>query len=166
MKIMLRTFCLLFLSAVAASGADASRYAARSVLSEGRWVKISVKETGIYKLTYAKLKEMGFPDPAKVSVRGYGGWPLEEDFAKAEYRDDLPAVAVWRGGDYLLFYGRGTVKWTYNASSKSFRHTNNVYATLGYYFVTDAAETSEAPSVASEGDSQADIETYDDYMLH
>jgi hypothetical protein len=168
MKIMLRTFCLLFLSVVAASGvgADASRYAARSVLSEGRWVKISVKETGIYKLTYSKLKEMGFPDPAKVSVRGYGGWPLEEDFAKAEYQDDLPAVAVWRGGDYLLFYGRGTVKWTYNASSKSFRHTNNVYSTLGYYFVTDAAETSEAPSVASEGDSQVDIETYDDYMLH
>jgi hypothetical protein len=168
MKIMIRTLYILLLCvAVSASvRADASRYAAKSVLSEGKWVKISIEETGIYKITYSELEKMGFSDPSKVSIHGYGGWPMEEDFTKAEYIDDAPSVAIWRGSDYLLFYGRGPVKWTYNSADKSFRHANNVYATHGYYFVTDATETNEAVSVPSEGNNPVDIDTYDDYMLH
>ncbi|MDR2773994.1 MAG: type IX secretion system sortase PorU [Tannerella sp.] len=168
MKNVLRTQCIILLCvAISASIlADASRYAAKSVLSEGKWVKISIEKTGIYKLTYSDLKEMGFSDPAKVSIHGYGGWPIEEDFKKAEYMDDVPPVAIWRGSDYLLFYGRGTVKWTYDSVNKSFRHVNNVYATLGYYFVTDATETGEAVAVPSEGDAPVVIDTYDDYMLY
>lgn len=54
-------------------------YAASSALAEGRWVRISVEKNGIYKLTYAELRSMGFEDPAKVSVHGYGGWPLAEE---------------------------------------------------------------------------------------
>ena len=164
----IRRFVLLLCLAVSvATGAGASPpYADKSALSEGKWIKISVKETGIYKLTYSKLKEMGFPDPAKVSIHGYGGWPLEEDFAKAEYRDDVPTVAVWRGSDYLLFYGRGAVKWTCDSTHKSFRHVNNAYATLGYYFVTDATETNDAVSIPSDGDNPVQIDVYDDYMLH
>ncbi|MDR1523725.1 MAG: type IX secretion system sortase PorU [Tannerella sp.] len=157
---------LLCIAAAALAHADASRYAAKSALSEGKWVKISVKETGIYKLTYSDLKKMGFADPAKVSIHGYGGWPVEEDFSKGEYIDDVPSVAVWRGNDYLLFYGKGTVKWTYDSGNKSFYHENNVYATLGYYFVTDATETNEAVSIPSEGSEPVNIDTYDDYMLH
>jgi hypothetical protein len=148
------------------AGADASRYAAKSALAEGRWVKISIKENGIYKLTYSDLKKMGFPDPAKVSIHGYGGWPMAEDFSKAEYMDDVPSIAVWRGSDYLLFYGKGTVKWTCDSAGKSFRHEANAYATRGYYFVTDATETNEALSIPSEGNNAVDIDTYDDYMLH
>ena len=45
-------------------------------------MKIRVDKTGIYKLSYADLKNMGFSDPSKVSVHGYGGWPLDEDFSK------------------------------------------------------------------------------------
>jgi len=60
--------------------ADGSRYASKSVLSEGRWVKVSVDKTGIYKLTYAELRKMGFSNPDKVSVHGYGGWIMDEDF--------------------------------------------------------------------------------------
>lgn len=86
--------------------ADGSRYASNSLLSEGKWVKIRVDKTGIYKLSYADLKNMGFSDPSKVSVHGYGGWPLDEDFSK-EYIDDVPSTPVWRGSDYLLFYGKG-----------------------------------------------------------
>lgn len=64
--------------------------------------EIRVDKTGIYKLSYADLKNMGFSDPSKVSVHGYGGWPLDEDFSK-EYIDDVPSTPVWRGSDYLLF---------------------------------------------------------------
>ena len=76
--------------------ADGSLYASRSVLSEGRWVKLRIDETGIYRLSYDDLRSMGFSDPARVSVHGYGGWPLDEDFSQP-YIDDLPATPVWRG---------------------------------------------------------------------
>jgi hypothetical protein len=154
-----------------AARADASRYASRSALSEGKWVKIRVDKTGIYKLSYADLKKMGFADPGKVSVHGYGGWILDEDFSKP-YTDDLPAVAVWRGSDYLLFYARGPVKWTYekvnyyNETVEQFIHENNPYSMYGYYFVTDATPTGEMKSTPSVGGASLQITTFDDYMLH
>lgn len=88
---------------------------------------------------------MGFSDPSKVSVHGYGGWPLDEDFSK-EYIDDVPSTPVWRGSDYLLFYGKGPVKWEYDSSSQTFVHTNNPYSLYGYYFVTDATPTNDMTS--------------------
>ena len=145
--------------------ADGSRYAGKSALSKGKWVKISIKETGFYKLTYADLRKMGFPNPENVSVHGYGGWPMEEDFSEAVYIDDVPSVAVWRGNDYILFYGKGPIKWTVNAN-KTFIHENNAYSTLGYYFVTDATETNNVKTIPSESSASIQIDTYDDYMLH
>lgn len=145
--------------------AQDNRYASKSLLSEGRWVKIRVDKTGIYKLSYADLQSMGFSDPSKVSVHGYGGWPLDEDFSK-EYIDDVPSTPVWRGSDYLLFYGKGPVKWEYDSSSQTFVHTNNPYSLYGYYFVTDATPTNDMTSVAQASGASTRITTYDDYLLH
>lgn len=153
--------------------ADGGLYAPQSVLSEGRWVKIRVAETGIYKLTYAELKKMGFSDPLKVSVHGYGGWPLDEDFTKP-YIDDAPATAVWRGDTYLLFYAKGPVKWTYErfedekgAERHAFVHENNPYSAYGYYFVTDATPVAEVASIPSADQAAAlQIATFDDYVVH
>ena len=161
--------CLLFCCfTLMIAWADESIYASQSALSEGTWVKVRVEETGIYKLTYADLRKMGFSDPTKVSVHGYGGWLLEEDFSKP-YFDDVPATAVWRGTDYLLFYAKGPVKWWYDTSTNNpqFLHENNPYANYGYYFITDATPTKEMTSIASiDNGASLQINTYDDYFLH
>ena len=173
---MSRIYIILLLSLLTLTGwADGSRYTSKSVLSEGRWTKISVDKTGIYKLTYAELRKMGFSDPAKVSVHGYGGWILDEDFSKP-YIDDLPAVAVWRGNDYLLFYAKGPVKWSYGKEhsvssfesyGNQFVHENNPYSLYGYYFITDATETNEMKTLSSVSDvSLQQVSTFDDYMVH
>ena len=178
---MNRLGIVLLLSLLSFTGwADDSRYTSKSVLSEGRWVKISVDKTGIYKLTYAELRKMGFSDPAKVSVHGYGGWLLDENFSKP-YIDDLPAVAVWRGNDYLLFYAKGPVKWSYGkdfnnlgfnfsdnkSNLQQFVHENNPYSLYGYYFITDATETNEMKTLSSVSDaSLQQVNTFDDYMVH
>ena len=47
-------------------GAQTARYAEHSALAEGKWVKVKVDQTGIYKLTHAELQAMGFSDPTKV----------------------------------------------------------------------------------------------------
>ncbi len=140
------------------------RYTAQSVLAEGKWVKIQVNETGIYKLTYADLKGMGFADPAKVAVFGYGGWPLEEDFSKT-YTDDLPNIAVWQGTDYILFYAKGPVQWAYN-NNGAFIHTNNPYAMAGYYFLTDAYPRQVMETVASAASAVSTTSVFDDYFVH
>ena len=145
--------------------ADEARYAASSALSTGKWVKIQVDKTGIYKLTYAELKKMGFSDPSKVSVHGYGGWPLDEDFSQP-YIDDVPATSVWRGADYLLFYARGPIKWAYNSRNNTFEHTNNPYSLYGYYFVTDATATKEMETAAKASGATLTVTTYDDYAVH
>lgn len=145
--------------------ADGSKYATSSALASGKWVKIQIEDRGIYKLTYADLRGMGFSDPAKVSVHGYGGCILDEDFSKP-YIDDIPAVPVWRGDDYLLFYGCGVINWTYDKSTESFVHTNNPYSNYGYYFLTDATGTKEMESVASAAGASLKVTTFDDYRLH
>lgn len=105
---MKRILCaLLFVFGLLTSAwADSSRYASESVLNSGKWVKIQVAEDGIYKLTAADLKKMGFSNLDKVAVYGYGGWPLDEDFSTT-YIDDVPEVAVWRSADFCCFMGKG-----------------------------------------------------------
>ena len=155
---MKRILCvLLFLFGLLTSAwADSSRYASESVLNSGKWVKIQVAEDGIYKLTAADLKKMGFSNLDKVA----------EDFSTT-YIDDVPEVAVWRGADYLLFYGKGPRKWEYSSSDKSFIHTNNPYSNYGYYFVTEKETTGRTmEKAASAAGATLQVTTFDDYVLH
>ncbi|MDR1980646.1 MAG: type IX secretion system sortase PorU [Tannerellaceae bacterium] len=145
--------------------ADGNRYASGSVFASGKWIKIKVDTTGIYKLTAAELQKMGFSDISKVSVHGYGGWPLDEDFRKP-YIDDAPAVAIRKTADYLLFYAKGPVKWEYDKQGNTFVHTNNPYSTSGYYFITDSSEAKEMETVASFSGASLTISTFDDYWLY
>ena len=160
-------YTLLFVFGLLASvWADGSRYASESVLNSGKWVKIQVAEDGIYKLTAADLKKMGFSNLDKVAVYGYGGWPLDEDFSTT-YIDDVPEVAVWRSADYLLFYGKGPRKWEYSSSDKSFIHTNNPYSNYGYYFVSEKETTGRTmEKAASAAGATLQVTTFDDYVLH
>lgn len=167
-------FVCLFCFCLSFSLPAKERYTQNSVLSSGSWVKIAIDKDGIYKLTDAELKNMGFSDPSKVAVFGYGGWPLDEDFSKPHI-DDLPAVPVLRKDGYLLFYGRGTRKWeykkmVYNNQEKSletFIHTNNPYSEYGYYFLTDEVNPTKPEVIRGLLKSSGlRITTFDDYLLH
>ena len=158
--------------------AQAVNYASSSVLSTGKWMKIKVAETGIYKLTYEDLINMGFSNPGNVQLYGYGGWALDENFANYK-PDDLPHIAVWvekaegttfKPGDYILFYARGALKWTYNTSTQEFVHTNNPYSDFGYYFVTESNEPTKrmvGKSQVGMGSSpQKEFNSFVDYTLY
>ncbi len=158
---------LFLLNCIYTITATPERYASESVLNKGTWIKFLIEETGIYKITYADLKSLGFSDPAKVALCGYGGWPLEEDFSKP-YIDDLPVVPVWKGNDYFLFYGRAKTRWEYykDNSKEYFKHSNNPYSDEGFYFLTDAAEpkimeVSPVLDIAAER-----ISEFDDYIKY
>ena len=156
---------IITILSLASSWSATSQYAAHSQLSSGRWVKIKVEQSGVYRLTASALADMGFTDPSKVSVHGYGGWILDEDFSKGTYLDDVPAIPIWRDGESIYFYAKGPVKWEYNAYDRRFSHTNNPYSTAGYYFVTDATDVLNMETQASVEGAVRQISTFDDYQV-
>ena len=152
-------------------------YVSSSVLATGKFVKIKIKESGIYKLTYEALNSMGV-NPGNVRIFGYGGALLEQSFLLPK-PDDLPEVAVWmekgsdgvfNAGDYILFYGQGIVKWKYDPAKAMFVHTLNHYSNDAFYFVTSDAgtgkkiadQTIDVPADAI----VADVNEFTDYQLY
>ena len=65
-----------------------------SVLSDGHWVKVRVDTTGVYRLSNATLAAMGFADPSRVSVSGYGSVARAHSLATAPA--GLPPLALLR----------------------------------------------------------------------
>ncbi|MFT3753395.1 MAG: type IX secretion system sortase PorU [Paludibacter sp.] len=129
-----------------ATSAVSRTYSTASVLALGKFVKLRISETGVYKITYEDLNSMGV-DPQNARVFGYGGGILDQNFQSTKL-DDLPEVAIWQekgsdgvfnAGDYILFYGQGPTKWTYDKSKSMFTHTINHYSKYGYYFVSSNA---------------------------
>ena len=113
------------------------RYAAHSVLAEGKWAKIRVGETGIYQLTDALIRQAGFSNPSKVRIYGYGG-ALQDEQLTGDYLssiDDLKEVPTCVVGGRRLFYAVGPVNWS---SNTAVARTRNPYSDYGYYFLTEA----------------------------
>jgi hypothetical protein len=148
-----------------------------SVLAEGKFVKIRIKESGVYRLTFEDLNSMGIT-PANVRIFGYGGAVLKQNFSTDKY-DDLPEVTihmekgadgVFNSGDYILFYAQGVNSWSYDLSRGMFTHVLNYYANHGHYFVTSDAGTGrtiEATTVTvPDGVTVNPISEFVDYAVY
>ena len=105
-----------------------SRWAAKSVLAEGKWVKIRVSDEGIYQLTASDIQKMGFTSLDKVKVYGYGGLLQNEVFAfpsvdermlQTHTPDDLEEVPTLTTSDgRKLFWAEGTVRYKWNSGTQ------------------------------------------------
>ena len=149
-------------------------YRSHSVLSSGHFVKVRVAESGLVKITYEELRDMGI-DAAAVRVFGYGGAMLEQSFNERKI-DDLPQVPIYMDkgsdgvfgkGDYILFYANGPVGWTYTGTR--YKHTQNTYSQYGYYLISDnAGEQLLFDALHAEVDTVGTIKqtTYVSYQLH
>lgn len=125
-------------------------YTASSQLSSGRWVKIKVTETGMQEITYEELSAMGFSDPSKVSVYGYGGLFLNDNTFHYNLPDDLPAQPVYRGENKIIFYGESNVRADIGTSMSAISVSRNQYSNGGYYFLSeDASISSSSPTTKS-----------------
>jgi hypothetical protein len=142
-------FNLVLTTVQATTKAGQSReYAENSVLSSGKWFKIKVNKSGVYKVTTADLTAMGINvasvNTANLRLYGNGGGMLPEK--NSEFRfDDLQenAIEVVDGGDgkfndndYFLFYGEAPDAWKPNAAGTLFNHQRNIYADYTCYFIT------------------------------
>ncbi len=113
-----------------------------SVLESGKWIKISTKSKGIYKITYDQLKTWGFSVPDKVSLYGNGGYMLPVLNKDIRF-DDLDAYPVWKGKDNagkdcLFFYSSGNIRVNENPDTGIFSHSQNFYSTETYFYLSDS----------------------------
>ncbi|MEJ2595603.1 MAG: type IX secretion system sortase PorU, partial [bacterium] len=123
-------------------------YAEHSVLGNGTWFKLGITRTGVHRITYQDLLEIGIAPAAievqKLGIFGNYNGMLPESNSKAR-PDDLQENAVYIDGaedgsfdegDYILFYARAPRTWRYNLFSGRFDHENNLYTDTTYYFLT------------------------------
>jgi hypothetical protein len=176
MKYWLSSFYLL-LSILSFAGMP---HRSSSVLSSGKWYKIAVKETGIHKVSYDDFTAMGFDltqvSSAEIRIYGNGGGMLPEANSASRI-DDLREISVVVNdggdgridpGDYVVFYGEGPDKWTFDYTTRLYTHAKNLYSDYSYYFICTG--TGEGKHVEDEAslDSIPNITCYrfDDYAFH
>ncbi len=120
---------------------SAQSFTTQSVLSSGSWYKISIKNSGIYKIDKSFLQSMGINvsqiDPRNIRIYGNGGEMVNPKNSAPRY-DDLQENAIYvhgesdgvfNDGDYILFYGKGSDTWL---RKKDF-YSNPPYSCLDYY---------------------------------
>ena len=151
-----------------------------SMLSTGKWYKVAVVNTGIHRITYNDLHSMGISpdaiDVSKIRLFGNGSGMLPEMNSAPRF-DDLREIAiqVMDGGDghfgtsdYILFYGEGPDKWSYEGFNRYFTHQRNLYSDSTYYFLSiDQAQGRRVvlmPAITAAANNTS--VRFDDYQLH
>lgn len=136
------------------------RYAAHSVLQNGRWVKIAVSSDGMYRLTRKALKKMGFTNPDNVHLYGHGGHLMSEVLPSNNNFDDLEEVPMYyaQEQDSWLFWGNGTLY------MKDGKRILNHYASQGYYFLRE--EESPQSIDTEDNTSKQYVNAYDSYTAY
>lgn len=135
-----------------------------SVLSSGKWVKIGVSRSGVYKVTYAELLQYGFSDPTNISLWGNGGRELPLMNNVEGYDAILPipifmekgSDGVFNQGDYILFYAEGPETLLYNDSYGKWKWKKHGYTNTIYYFLT----TSQPQLIMQTAETPAEVENY------
>ena len=146
-----------------------------SVLTSANWFKIKVDKTGVFKLTYNDLVEIGISEPKNVRVYGNGGNMLPIKNNSFRYDDlienpifmEKGSDGIFNQDDYILFYAKGPVDWRYNEQEQIFEQSLNMYSDYAYYFITSdlgsgkKIYTENVPS----GSITNNVNSYDDYAF-
>ncbi len=130
------------------SQAKGRTYVTNSILATGNWRKINTSNDGVHIIRKQDIINMGLTpsntDPSQVAIFGNGGTPIPEN-NETPRLDDVQecAVFVYGGGDgsfdnddYILFYSKSPVGWTYNPDSFQFKYQKNTFSDYAYFFIT------------------------------
>ena len=142
-----------------------------SVLASGKWVKVSVKDKGIYKVTFDQLKSWGFSDPDKVSLYGNSGYMLPS-LNKDISADDLKAYPVWKGKDNankdcIFFYSTGNIRLVENTVTGKYTHQQNHYSNQTYFYLSDQGTPLTINKIAELTETAGkEITSFANYTFH
>lgn len=158
-------------------------YAANSVLSTGLWYKVAVSETGLHKVSYEDLVQMGFSASqvasSQLSVFGNGMGRLSEVCGTDRPDDliELPIVihdgddGVFGAGDYMVFYAKSPHRVSFDPITRTFSHDYNIYTDYSYYFICVSGNgvgkriTTDVSVILPENQSVSDFLAYKYYEV-
>ena len=138
---MKRIAIILFVLACAA----VSQGQMSSVLADGEWWKLEVRETGMYRLTAADLPSLQGALVDDIALFGSDGRQLAESNAQTPFTDLQPVAfdivdrngnGRMDSGDELLFFGESAGVWRYNTSVKRWVFSHHAYSVSNFYFLT------------------------------
>lgn len=135
---------LLIAAALPARAFSPSTYARQSVLAQGRWVRVRVSQSGLHILRPAALRAMGFSDPSRVRIHGYGGARIPDVLSLANYLDDLPETPQQLTDAGIVFYAQGPDEWERSTTSVNYHKVLSPYSQFGYYYLTENDSTAAA----------------------
>ncbi|HZV71893.1 MAG TPA: type IX secretion system sortase PorU [Saprospiraceae bacterium] len=146
-----------------------------SILSTGIIHRVSVSQTGVYKLDYTFIKdklkiEPGTLNPGKIAIYGNGNGRVPQ-WNGADRIDDLEETATFAvgledgkfdQGDYLLWYAEGADRWRYDPAARIYHMDKNIYDELNHYYiiinsVTRTSMGSRADGSAGQYESNASL---------
>lgn len=156
---ILRLICALSImnTAMMAMALSANHFASSSRLSQGHWVKIAVSQSGVYEIDRQQLAEMGFSDPSRMQVYGYGGKMLSDALTN-DLPDDLQQIPIMRLSDKICFYASGNVQMSLADAGNgriAFSRQRNTYSLQGYYFLTESGDEANKELSLQPFDEQA-----------
>ncbi len=141
----------------------------QSILASGKWLKIKISKSGVYKLSYEELVAAGISNPENVRIFGNGGKMLSYNNLDAR-PDDLKEINILKSGNTVYFYGVGPVQWQYNKNTGLFEHKINQYSDFAYYFLSSNSNSSGNNIIKSENQSAKpvthNINTFNDFAYH
>ena len=144
-------------------------YTDNSVLASGNWIKIKLKKSGIYKITFDELRNAGIANPENIRIFGNGGKMLS--FYNSDYQpDDLQEVDLQIKDNSVYFYAQGTVSINYDSINQIFYHQLNLYSDYAYYFISDNYNSGKNNTIKTEqqsaGAASKTITTFNDFAYH
>lgn len=176
MRKHLKTECLTTIFFILTLPGISQDYSSSSVLSSGKWYRISVTEDNIYRVDYSSLRALGLENPSnpKIFSNNTGQLSYYNDGSQS---DDLKEIAIFTNngsdgifneGDYLLFYGKGTERWIYDYPTKEFSHQKHNYSDTAYYFLTSGQIPGRRVTRSEKSVNEPDLtsETSDELFIH
>ena len=123
-----------------------SQQPSSSLLSAGKWFKMALKQEGIYRIDYSKLKQMGLPNLLNPRIYGNNQGQLSyyNDNTASDDLKEIPVMLVkgsdgiFNEGDYLLFYAKGPDNWKYDKAGGTYNFLEHNYSDSAYYFITSS----------------------------
>lgn len=122
--------------------------AQNSVLSSGKWIKMSFSESGVYKISWSKLRELGIEpseiDPRNIAIYGNPGGmlpqSLNEDRPTDLIENHITIIGendgVFGEDDYIIFYVDEINEVNFDETSDHFNIIKNLYSEEIFYFLT------------------------------
>ncbi|MFC2096333.1 type IX secretion system sortase PorU, partial [Bacteroidota bacterium] len=127
--------------------AESKKFIPESVLRNGNWIKIRIANDGIYSISYSELVNMGFENPANLTVFGNSSGllpisntePCQDDLSQNAIHFEKGSDGIFNEGDYILFYTKGPNQWQYDTINNFYNLTNHIYSDYNYLFLTTDA---------------------------